>query len=279
MSTHQSSPNLRRACLRGLLGVLLLSGSPAYADDIAPGHDLLNVLPGSSHTFAGPYEVPLDFFAPGSDPFTGTIALQPAPLGPLPTCPETFSNVGVVVRRPTVAQLPAPPSTVTIPIELVALSLVSVNPITVTYSGGQTPEPWNVRMNLSNIVPPQGGGATIQHGQSNGGTFTAQFPVVARFEFTKVQPQPEPPRVLDMGTIPSFFDVFVEVDIPWSHTGPSSLLPSSCASNIRPTVANGTTLAPALLAGSNTALRVQWPEGGAVAVERTPWGQLKRIYR
>lgn len=279
MSLRQPSSNLRRARLRGLLGVLLLAGLPAYADNIAPGHDLLNVLPGSSHTFSGPYVVPLDFFAPGSDPFTGTMSLQPAPLGPQPTCMESFINVGVLVRRPTVAQLPAPPSTDVIPIEIVALSLVSVNPITVTYNGGQNPEPWDVRMNVSNIVPPQAGSATIHHVDPNGGTFSAQFPVRARFEFTKVQPQPEPPRVLDMGTNPSFFDIFVEVDVPWSHTGPSSLLPSSCASNMRPTVANGTTPAPAVLSGPSTALRVQWPVGGAVAVEPTPWGRLKLIYR
>ena len=64
--------------------------------------------------------------------------------------------------------LPSAPE-VQIEIEIVALSLVSVAPIIVTYNGGQDPEQWDVAVDLSEVTAPPGTlHATKTH--CNGGT-------------------------------------------------------------------------------------------------------------
>ncbi len=261
-----------------LAAALTAWATPVRADDVGPSHDFFDVLPGSQHVFQGPYAVPADFFAPGSDPFTGRVDLRSAPMSPQPSCADIPPNTGVLVRRPTSASLPTVPSQDMIPIEIVQLSLQSVSPITVTYNGGQNPELWDVRLMLSTVPPPGPGGATVRHTTTQGGTFSAQFPVAPRFEFVKVQPQPDPPRPLDLGQ-QSFFDVYVVLDLPWSHTGPGTLAPTTCAGNFRPTVQDGTTLVTGTMAGPQTTLVVQWPLGGPTEVRAATWGMLKVLYR
>ncbi|MBN1489032.1 MAG: hypothetical protein JXA69_03875 [Phycisphaerae bacterium] len=69
--------------------------------------------------------VPSDFFGPGSDPFTGSVALTGQPLDP------AHSQADTIVRRLGEAYLPTVGSADTIPVELAALNLVSVEPIRV----------------------------------------------------------------------------------------------------------------------------------------------------
>jgi hypothetical protein len=263
-----------------LVGAALLCARPATADNVLPGDDLFEIQPGSSHTFGGPYAIPADFFGPGSDPFVGTVNLSGLPLAPQPSCPEPLGNTAVLMRRPLSAQLPVPPATDTVPIEIVALSLVSIEPIVVTYNGGQNPQQWNVKMELSSTgPPPPSGSMTPRHTDPVGGTFDSQFYVQPLFTFNKVQPQPEPPRVMDFGAS-SFFDVFFEVDIPWSHSGPATLQHPSCSSNFRPTVVGGTQVVTAPLVGPFTHLLLQWtPGGGPVPEGPSTWGALKASYQ
>ncbi len=75
--------------------------------------------------------IPEDFFGPGSEPFTGTVLLQGVPVDP------ATSDADTIVRRHGEAYLPLDGSVDTIPIELHSLSLMSVNPITVTFQGSQ----------------------------------------------------------------------------------------------------------------------------------------------
>jgi len=77
-----------------------------------------------------------------------------------------------------------------VPIELVALSLRSVQPITVTYTGGPPPEQWNVNVCLSDVVSQPTGQMTIVNGQcaGQGGTFTSSLPVCPKLIFTRVGP-------------------------------------------------------------------------------------------
>jgi hypothetical protein len=100
---------------------------------------------------------------------------------------------------------------------------------------------------------------------------------VPRLEFVKIQPQPEPPRPLDYGAI-GFFDVFTVVDMPWSHSGPSSLQPTPCASNFRPTVVGGSTQQAGVIDGPFTHLVVLWPVGGPVFEVDSSWGAVKALY-
>src|SRR5258705_6775419 len=143
---------------------------------IPAGVDLFTTPPGGStfDSFGGA-PIPAGFFGPGSLPFGGTIPFQGAPLG------GPFGPTDTIVQRMAPASLPGPGSSATVPIEIVALSLVSATPITVNYSGGPPPEQWNVRACLSDSVPQPTGPMTITAGcAGEGGTFTSSLPVCPR---------------------------------------------------------------------------------------------------
>jgi len=150
---------------------------PGTASAVPPGSDLFETDPQSTEfRFSGLGEIPAGFFNPGSDPFQGQVHFGGVPL-------QTFGTHGVgdadtVVMRP-IASNPPP----TIPIEIVALNLVSVEPITVTYNGGQNPEPWNVAVGLA---PTQNQGQMTINQGTGGGTFNSQLPVSPRFTFTRL---------------------------------------------------------------------------------------------
>ena len=127
--------------------------------------------------------LPADFFDPGSDPFEGAVCLAGDPIDA-----DVLGDGSTVIQRsgdPFERATPPGPTQVEVPIELVALSLVSCQPITVTYNGGEQPEPWNVEFGLSTSHPSVGAlEATKTH--MNGGTFTSTFFVQPRFTFTRV---------------------------------------------------------------------------------------------
>jgi hypothetical protein len=164
-------------------------------DDINPGFDYWSC-PDANFAFGGGGggclpPVPADFFGPGSDPFDGIIYCTGE-------TPEPVPHPDTVVQRTSQGHVPPPyPSSDTIDIEIIALSLVSVAPITVTQNGGQDPEQWDVEVDLSGIPAPPGTlDATKTH--CNGGTYTSDLPVQPRFTFTKVG-GPGETRVLDTG--------------------------------------------------------------------------------
>jgi hypothetical protein len=180
---ERAAPPRVAACL----AVALAAGAaaaPLAAQDVLPGIDVWTT-PGGGTTFddlsANP--IPAGFFDPGSDPFMGTIVLGGAPLPDLgpPTAPSLFPT-DTVVERLAPAAMPGPS---TIPIEIVALNLVSVQPITVTYNGGQNPELWNVKACLSSLAPQPQGSMTIAGACPTGGTFSSTLPVLPKLVFTR----------------------------------------------------------------------------------------------
>lgn len=161
------------------------------------GLDLFTTPPGGTtvQSFAAT-PLPPGFFGPGSDPFQGTIVLGGQPIAPL----SPLGPTDTIVERLSPPVLPAPGSTDIVPIEIVALNLVSVNPITVTYNGGMTPEQWDVRVCLSSAAPQPTGQLELRAGPCNfleGGTFQSQLPVLPRFTFTRIGPPAV--QVLDFG--------------------------------------------------------------------------------
>jgi hypothetical protein len=165
---------------------------PTPLGDVPPGLDYFETPAGSGlYDFVND-PIPADFFAPGADPFTGTVCLGGDPLDLL-----NFGTADTVIERFRPANLPGPvPSTDTVPIELVQLSLVSCSPITVT-SITDPPSFWDITVTLSTINPPPGQ-MTVTKAHPNGGVFTAQFNVLPRFTFTEVG-NPTNQRVLDFG--------------------------------------------------------------------------------
>jgi len=120
--------------------------------------------------------LPADFFGPGSDPFTGTVQLEGLPL------PGLGQYDTIVRRNADTAPLNITDSD-TVPIEIVALSLQSIDPITVTFNGGMNPAEYDVRVCLSSS--PQGiGSMSITRTEACGGTYVADFPVVPKFILT-----------------------------------------------------------------------------------------------
>jgi hypothetical protein len=167
---------------------------------LAAGFDCFITPPGgaSFHDFSFT-PLPTNFFGPGSDPFTNRVELRGVPLQTQP--PGLIGPTDTIVRRLLPAEAGGTNPPPTIPIEIVALRLQSVAPLTVTYNGGQNPEPWELRVYLSGAVPQPTGVMTISNNAcgGQGGTFDAYLPVLPRFVFTRDYPPAQ--KVLDFGEV------------------------------------------------------------------------------
>ncbi len=132
--------------------------------------------------------IPSGFFGPGSDPFEGSVCLRGVPLGSSPY--GTFDAADTLILR---QQDPFDPCDLTtgtagVPIEMVALNLVSVAPITVTYHGGGDPEQWDVAVGLSSVAPSPGE-VYAYRTDCNGGTYSSMLYVQPKFTFTRAPGQ------------------------------------------------------------------------------------------
>jgi hypothetical protein len=247
----------------------------ALADDVLPGFDLFETDPTTTYQdFAGT-PVPADFFGPGSDPFDGVIQLMGVPLGSYPGCPyDSLGNTDTIVERSARAVLPGPPSQDTVSIELVALHLHSISPVTVTYNGGMDPEHWDMEVGPSPTLPSVGT-MTIRHENAQGGTFDSELLVYAIFTFTKVS-DPVEVRVLD-GGLYGLNTHFMATDVPWIHATPPE---GSCTSNF------------CVNPGKVTVEEAEWAAHGILsicpgvsagvrpgAVWLKSWGAIKSLYR
>jgi hypothetical protein len=83
------------------------------------------------------------FFDPGSDNFIGFIRLQGAPVDP-----TTLGTTDTIIQLLFDIKISQNGPTKTTSLEIVAVSLVGVNPITVTHNGGQNPELWDAQVSL-----------------------------------------------------------------------------------------------------------------------------------
>jgi len=120
--------------------------------------------------------IPTGFFGPGSDPFTMPVSMVGDGVNFIDGA--IAGNVDTIVERKTDANLMLPGGSDTIDIEIVALSLRSIAPITVTFATIPSAEMWNLDCQLSpNVTQPLG---TMQITASNctcdeGGLFTTTF--------------------------------------------------------------------------------------------------------
>jgi hypothetical protein len=176
---------------------------------ITAGPDLWVTVHGGGQTYQDFSESPLpaDFFGAGSEPFSGRIEFQGQPVGdPL------LEGVDTIVKRTGNAVLNGPGSSASVPIELVALNLVSVEPITVTIGG--LPTTWDVEVRAHpGGTPIYPGSMTIRQTSQFGGTFDSTLPVVPFFFFTNVQ-NSNLVVTLDGGAQNMRFD-FQSSDVPW----------------------------------------------------------------
>jgi hypothetical protein len=189
-----------RSCFIPVIGAFavlfcLAIARDTRADAILPGHDLLETDTG---TTLDDLMLPAGFFGPGSDPFVGRVFLKGMPFdcfdpdgpGPAPSfCGLVPTDT--VIRRMAGA---GPTFPATIPIEIVALSLRSASPLTVTFGGGASSTLWNLDVQVQvnpltgAVDPPQAlGSMTIRHdAAAAGGTFDSLLPVTPLLTFTEV---------------------------------------------------------------------------------------------
>ena len=202
--------NARAACaaLSLLIPVALLVPVGSAGAAPPPGADLFETDPGTTQlTFQNPgTAIPAGFFGPGSDPFVGQVHFGGVPLGTFEG--KAIGDADTVVRR--AAPPPGAPAAVA-PIELVELSLQSVDPITVTYNGGQARERWSVGVSPSPSVRSQGLIFVDEQG-----SFDSQLQVLPLLTFTRVPDGQQ--RSLDMGSLPPQVRgalTFQQQDAPW----------------------------------------------------------------
>jgi hypothetical protein len=203
-----------------LVGVIAASvvwlAPPASAAPIAPGVDLFETDPGAtSFAFRDEFTIPPGFFDTGSAPFQGNVQFGGVPIQIFQG--RDVGDTDTIVRRPQAANLNPPfPAKDSIPIQLVVLSLQSVQPIQVMV--GTAMQPWDVQAQLSPTRPSQGQ-MTITKSSNRGGTFDSQLVVLPIFTFTRLSDGAT--RTLDVGRLPSsstlfFRDLVLQsTSIPW----------------------------------------------------------------
>lgn len=215
-----------------LLLVISLVVGYAFADDVQPGVDLFESPPGgASHI---DISLPSDFFGPGSDPFDGTVALRGKSLVDNTIADDLEWDAippggrSMIVERLATAVLPGIGSYDTVPIEIIALRLVSVEPIVVTY-GGIDPELWDLEVTLSSYEEQPEGMMTIHQEYDNGGTYTGEFPVIPRLTFTResdLQQAVMDPAPLEYLVPPVVPPMPLPAEACWSHTVPFPIVTS-----------------------------------------------------
>jgi len=204
--------------------------------------------------------VPADFFGPGSDPFDGIIACQsnPPPLPEVIGCGGYLGSADTVWERTDTATLDGPGSSDIVDVELVALSLVSTEPISVTFGGGMTESFFDVYVTLHSTEPSPGT-MTITKTHENGGTFDVEIDVYPRFLFIKVQGVDGADEV-ELEDFTTYQNSFIAVDVPWQYDAAGLACPD-CAANFVPGCSDDE-IAPFRLDGDHYD---QWLEASCVS--------------
>lgn len=203
----------RLICLCVVVFVSVVMSPAAVA--FPPGSDLFETDPQATQfQFTNEFAIPAGFFDPGSSPFSGSVNFGGEPVNTF--AGKDTGDADTIVRRPNGANLLPPfPVNDTVPIELVALNLVSVQPITVTVSGQQ--QLWDVRATLS-PTRPSAGQMTVRQTANEGGLFSSQLQVIPMFTFTRTSDGTQ--RTLDLGAQPlpahAFNALFLQTtNAPW----------------------------------------------------------------
>lgn len=192
-----------------LNGVLSLSGfvaTPGAAVVLTAGDDYWLTGNGGATFSFGASPIPAGFFSPGSDPFFGAVDFDGSPIVTSPA--GELGKADTIVRRLSDTLDLSPGGTDTIPIEIVALSLTSSTPITVTIGGG-SPSLWDVDVCINQ--PQPAGSIDLTLVTLEGGSYDSSLPVVPVFLFTLVGGGTT--LTLDCGSVPGICDGMVLTNV------------------------------------------------------------------
>ena len=176
---------LLAAVLAAALALLGQRDTALATGSITAGFDLFESEPGSSPA-NGTYQdlnLPADFFGSGCSAFNGRVFLQGVPIPSFD--PGTGPVSGLEPTDTIVERLPpdAGPFPDTIEIEIVAMELKSISPITVTCPGTEN---WDLDVSVPPLDPNQVQGTmTITHTTNQGGTFDSTLPIRPLLTFTR----------------------------------------------------------------------------------------------
>jgi len=213
-----------------LVAVVVALGLTAGGSDVAradpgnvtAGHDLLETVSeqgAESYLNFGCQPLPADFFGPGSDPFDGRVYMRGDPF-------DTFGGFGALSPTDTIWERLADTGEsfpAMIPVEIVQLSLVSVEPVLVSFDGGAYTEVWELRVQVLNGEPAQGPGTmTVRHEGIDGGTFDIGLSVVVDVIATRLDPPGGSTATIeDYGPLE-----YQATGEPWCHTANPLDVPS-----------------------------------------------------
>jgi len=208
--------------LSPLVALLVTAAHSGRAAEVPTGSDCLNTAPGDAEI---QLDLPAGFIDVGSVAFSANVPLEGVPL-PLPPSicagfqiiwldkhkasvgPDSEHGVSyvvepdpfdTVVRRTETAQLPTVSSSDTIDIEILALSLKSVSPITVI-TGGSGAKLYEVRISLDGTNPSLPGSLQFTAVELNGpnvsGTLSMpNLPVNWVLDLVPLDGGPDPPVI------------------------------------------------------------------------------------
>jgi len=168
--------------------------------------------------------IPAGFFGPGSDAHPGgLVKLMGLPLVGTPPLGPTGGygipgQTDTIVLRKGPGEIDCGEPSITIPILIHALSLVSTHPITVTFNGGADPTPYELLVSLSKTASQGEGIMIVSHTTHNGGYYLFQYAVTMRLQFNKaVMGGPGNPT----STIDPYTELLTnggQIPAPWQHT-------------------------------------------------------------
>ncbi len=217
MRVRAANARCRWGCVSVAMVLCLVSVPRAQASGPVPAGDDIWGTPcgGGAYVDFSANPIPPGYFGPGSDAFSGQIQVGGDPnqifINPPPQ--PNGAAVDTIVRRGgTTDPLFGCGSTETVPIEIVALSLVSCAPITVTYGGGPSQQ-WDVQVCLDGQPQPQGF-MVINHECQNGGSYNSSLPVNVQLTFV------DPAVGIPAPSPPIFQNVNMNSSGWWSHNQP-----------------------------------------------------------
>ena len=223
------SVRFKATCRRSLLGAALLwlamQGALGQEGPIPAGLSLFETRQdATTFSFAGAFALPAKFFAPHSEQFQGRVDFTGAPLKNF--AGQDVGSADAVLARLTQSVFsrndPRPPSAV-VDLEMLQLSLVTANPITVGV--GAESQRWNAKMELSRYARTTGA-LRLLRSNDQGGSADAEIRLVPRFTFVRVSDGAI--RIVDYGQRRGGSNseqviVLEAIDVPWTFSCPKGV--------------------------------------------------------
>jgi hypothetical protein len=197
---------------------------------INAGFDLFETKGDAFFTIPHGLAISEDFFHKGSAPFTGIVRFRGYPLRKFHHKGNEF-HIGytdTVVERKKDVEIKGQGQSGETPIELVALSLRSAEPLEVQV--GNDVQLWDVRVSVSRKKPSTGS-MTITLNNENGGVFDSVLNIYPHFVFERQSDGEE--RQLDIGAmevpsqkreLASTLNTLRAMEVPWQTSAPKTAL-------------------------------------------------------